>query len=181
MARRASGGGLLNEAKACLAKAKTVEELRQAQAVVLPLEFGLSLQQTAQAIGVSVGWACQLRTRFVREGGASSPTRSKPGGRRRENMSREEEAEFLAPFFEKAKVGGILIVSEIKQALDARLGRKVALASAYNLLHRHGWRKLAPDKRHPQADVAAQEEWKKNSPTSSGKSTGSGKAKGRSG
>ena len=181
MARRASGEEWLNEAKACLAKAKTVEELRQAQAVVLPLEFGLSLQQTAQAIGVSVGWACQLRRRFVREGGASGPSRTRPGGRRRENMSREEEALFLAPFFEKAKVGGILIVGEIKQALDARLGRKVALASAYNLLHRHGWRKLAPDKRHPQADVATQETWKKNSPTSFRKSTGSGKAKGRSG
>jgi hypothetical protein len=49
MARTASGEEWLNEAKACLAKAKTVEELRQAQAVVLPLEFGLSLQQTAQA------------------------------------------------------------------------------------------------------------------------------------
>jgi transposase len=181
MARTASGEEWLNEAKACLAKAKTVEELRQAQAVVLPLEFGLSLQQTAQAIGVSVGWACQLRTRFVREGGVSGGSRPRPGGRRRENMSREEEAAFLAPFFDKAQVGGILIVGEIKQALDARLGRKVALASAYNLLHRHGWRKLAPDKRHPQTDVAAQEEWKKNSPTSSKKSTGSGKAKRRSG
>jgi len=68
-----------------------------------------------------------------------------------------------------------------KQALDVRLGRKVALASAYNLLHRHGWRKLAPDKRHPKADVAAQEAWKKNSPTSSRKSPVNGKAKDPSG
>ena len=95
-------------------------------------------------------------------------------------MTRDEEAAFLAPFFEKAKVGGILIVSEIKQALDARLGRTVALASAYNLLHRHGWRKLAPDKRHPKAEVAAQEDWKKNSPTSSKKSTANGPKKDRS-
>ena len=96
-------------------------------------------------------------------------------------MTREEEAVFLEPFFEKAKSGGILVVGEIKQALDIRLGRTVALASAYNLLHRHGWRKLAPDKRHPKADVAAQEDWKKNFPTSSKKSTVNGKAKDRSG
>ena len=179
MGRRASGGELLEVAKVTLAKAKTVEELRQAQAVVLPLEFGLSLEQTAQAIGVSVG--CQLRTRFVRMGGALGDSRAMRGGRRRENMTRDEEAAFLAPFFEKAKIGGILIVGEIKQALDVRLGRKVALASAYNLLHRHGWRKLAPDKRHPKADVAAQEAWKKNSPTSSRKSPVNGKAKGPSG
>jgi transposase len=181
MARKASGGEWLNEARVCLAKAKTVEELRQAQAVVLPLEFGLSLEQTAQAIGVSVGWACQLRTRFVRGEGVPGYGARRRGGRRRENMTREEEEAFLGPFFEKAKVGGILVVGKIKQALDVRLGRTVALASAYNLLHRHGWRKLAPDKRHPKADVAAQEDWKKNFPTSSKKSTVNGKAKDRSG
>lgn len=169
MGRKASGGEFLEQAKVCLAKAKSVEELRQAQAVVLPLEFGLSLEETAQAIGVSVGWACQLRTRFVRAGGIPGRGRAARGGRRRENLTRDEEAAFLAPFFEKAKAGGILVVGEIKQALDARLGRKVALASAYNLLHRHDWRKLAPDKRHPKADVAAQEDWKKNSPMSSPK------------
>ncbi len=74
-----------------------------------------------------------------------------------------------------------MVVVDIKQALDARLGRTVALASAYNLLPRHGWRTLAPDTRHPQADVAAQEDWEKNSQAASGRSTGSGKATGRSG
>jgi hypothetical protein len=43
------------------------------------------------------------------------------GGRRRENFGRQEEAEFLAPFFEQAKEGGVLIVTS-KQ----RLGRPVA-------------------------------------------------------
>jgi len=81
-----------------------------------------------------------------------------------------EEEEFLAPFLEKAKAGGILVVSEIKRALDQRLNRNVPLCSAYNLLHRHGWRKLAPDKRHPKADIEVQEEWKKNFQTSLPKS-----------
>ncbi len=76
-------------------------------------------------------------------------------------MARDEEAAFLAPFFEKAEVGGTPVVGEIKQAPDVRLGRKVAPAPAYNLLHRHGWRKLAPDKRHPKTGVAAQDGRKK--------------------
>ena len=181
MGRSASGLEVLEKAKACLTQAKTIEELRQAQAVVFPLEFGMTLPQTAQAIGISVGWACRLRTRFVREGETNAPSRAVCGGRRRQNMSREEEAVFLAPFFEEAKVGGVLVVGAIKRALDKRLGRPVALASAYNLLHRNGWRKLAPDKRHPKADVVAQEEWKKNSPTQSRKSTGNGKRQVRSG
>ena len=50
---------------------------------------------------------------------------------------------------------------DIKQALDAHLGRAVALSSVYNVLHRHNWRKLAPDKRHVKADREAQAGWKK--------------------
>jgi hypothetical protein len=80
-------------------------------------------------------------------------------------MSLTEEKEFLAPFLGKARCGGMLVVNEIHRAMEEHLGRKVALASAYNLLHRHGWRKLAPDKRSVEADVQAQEDWKKTSGT----------------
>ena len=90
-------------------------------------------------------------------------------------MSVAEEREFLAPFLESAAAGGVLVVGQIKAALDKRLGREVALASAYNLLHRHNWRKLTPDKRHPQSDPVAQDEWKKNSPKSSPKSAKTGR------
>lgn len=90
-------------------------------------------------------------------------------------MSEQEEREFLAPFLEQAATGGVLVVGQLKAALDKHLGRKVALASAYNLLHRHGWRKLAPDKRHPQSDPLAQEEWKKNSPKRSPPSAKTGR------
>jgi transposase len=159
----------LAQAKARVAKAKTVEELRQAQAVLLPLEFDLTLEQTATAIGVSTGWACRLRTRFIRAGGKRGEDKPTRGGRRRENMTPEEEMAFLAPFFAKGAARGILVVTEIKQALEARLGRKVALASVYNLLHRHGWRKMAPDKRHTKTDPEAQEDWEKNSPNFSPK------------
>ena len=179
MSMMARGHESLEQAKAQLIQAKTVEQLRQAQAVVFPLSYGLSLEQTADILGISVSWTCKLRTRFAR-GEVANPGATREH-RPRQNMSVEAEAEFLAPFFEKASAGGVLAAGEIKRALDARLGRKTALASAYNLLHRHGWRKLAPDKRHPKADVPAQEEWGKNSPTPSQKSPKTGRAKDRSG
>ncbi len=106
MAKKAGGEACLEAAKACLAKAKTVEKPRQAQAVVLPLEYGLSLKPTAQAIGVSVGWACHLRTRFARGEGVPGQGPRRRGGRRRVNMTPAQEAAFLAPFFETAKGGG---------------------------------------------------------------------------
>ena len=160
MARKATGQEVLEKAKAVLAQARTADEMRQAQAVLLPLTLGLSLTQTAEVIGVSKGWACQLRRRFLKEGGRPHPPSR--GGRRRENLSREQEAEFLAPFFDVAQKGGILVVTKVRMALEARLERPVALASVYNLLHRHGWRKLAPDKRHRKSDPPLQEAWKKN-------------------
>ncbi len=95
-------------------------------------------------------------------------------------MSIEEEKAFLLSFFEKAKTGGFLVVNDIKEAMDMRLERHVALASAFNLLHRHGWRKLAPDKRHPQSDIEIQEAWKKNFLPPSPKSTTRGRGKRRS-
>lgn len=179
MSMTARGHEALKQAEAQLIRAKTVEQLRQAQAVILPLSYGLSLEQTAGILGISVSWTCKLRTRFAR--GEMANPEAKRTHRPRQNMSTDEEAAFLAPFLEKASAGGILVVGEIKRALDARLGRKCALASAYNLLHRHGWRKLAPDKRHPKTDVPAQEEWKKNSKTPSRKSTKTGRARSRSG
>ena len=179
MGMAARGHEVLEQAQAQLIQAKTVEQLRQAQAVVLPLSCGLSLEQTAALLGVSVSWTCKLRTRFAR--GEIIESKADRAHRPRQNKNPAEEAAFLAPFIEQARSGGILVVGEIKRALDARLGRKTALASTYNLLHRHGWRKLAPDKRHPKADVAAQDDWKKNSPKSLAKSTGHGRAKARSG
>lgn len=79
MARTAKGLEAVEEAHAAIAAATTVEQLRQAQAVVLPLEHGLSLEATAQMIGRSVGWTSRLRNAFLRGemvGDGSTPPRS---------------------------------------------------------------------------------------------------------
>lgn len=163
MSRPASGDeAVLTKARAAIANARTVEQLRQAQAVVLPLDYGLSLHDTAQVIGVSRGWACQLRRRFMQGKTAGRPDAPARGGRHHQNMTPENEGEFLAPFLAQAAHGGALVVSEIKAALEGHLGRKVALASVYNLLHRHGWRKPAANgRRYPPCDSAAQNGQKK--------------------
>lgn len=170
MARPARGAELLEKAKEALKKARTVEELRQAQAVLLPLVFDFSMAQVASVIGVSRGWACQLRTRFIRSGGLPD-RRCQRGGRRRENMSKEEEAAFLTPFFDKEARCGTLAVSEVKEALDIRLGRKTALATVYNLLHRHNWRKQVVGKHPLPSEVGSQSAREKPSRKRSHEST----------
>lgn len=48
MARPARGAEVLDMTQEMILRAKTIEALRQPQAVVLPLAYGLSLEQTAR-------------------------------------------------------------------------------------------------------------------------------------
>lgn len=175
MARIARGEQSVDRAMQVIANAVTVEQLRQAQAVVLPLRFAMSLQQTAQVTGLSVGWVSKLRNQFIQGKEVGDGTVPARGGRRRQNFTPEEEVAVLKPFLEQARKGGILVVGQIKHDLEEALGHPMSLSSVYTLLHRHDWRKLAPDKHHPQSDPEAQEEWKKNSSKRSKSSAKTGK------
>lgn len=137
MARIPSGTNLLKQANDYLLAATSDEEIIRAKSVLIPLQDRLSLQATADILGVSKFRVCRLRTEFIRSNGIIREKFPR-GGRRNENMSPEEEKVFLAPFVEKSKLG-TLDIHTIKDTLEKRLGRKVALASAYNLLQRHGW------------------------------------------
>jgi transposase len=160
MSRPFKGEEAVADALDVLAKTKSLEQFRQAQAVVLPLCHGLSLEETAQTLGVTPRWVSQLRNRFI-AGDRVSETPSR-GGRHHAYLTEEEEAKLLGSFTEEAARGSLLVVGQIKARLESQMGRPFALSSVYALLHRHGWRKLVPDKRHPQSDPEAQEAWKKN-------------------
>ncbi len=183
MARPATGLSILDMARKQLKEAVTVEELRSAQAVIFPLELGLSMEETGRLIGCSASWACQRRRRLIKQkehAPQEQAVRARPGsGRGRSYLSRDEEKALLLPFIKKASQGGILVVNEIRRALEKKCHRKTAQATVYNLLHRHQWRKLAPDKQHPKSNVEVQEAWKKNFLNSCKTSKKHGKARGQ--
>jgi transposase len=153
---------VVEHAKGLAARAETIEELRCAQAVLLPALLNATLEQTAAALGVgraSVGrYQRKIRKRLTH------PAQLEPqwGGRRHAAMSEEEEREFLEPWAEQSADGGMLVVAPLRAALAQRLGRPVTHSVVYRLLARHGWRKVAPDTRHPKSDPFEQEQWKKN-------------------
>ena len=159
MARLAGGTEFLEAANA-----QTIGELRMAQALLLPLKFGLSLDDTGVALGLSKSWTLRLRKRFGRIQSGEEPPRTRKGLRNRARMTLEAEAALLAPYIEQAKQGGVIIVPPLKAKLEKALGRPLAQSTVYAMLHRHGWRKLAPDQRHPQSDPVAQDSLQKNSP-----------------
>lgn len=166
MARKASGAEHLDAAYALLREAKTVDELRTAQAVLLPLMLGLSIEETALAIGRSKGATCSMRTRFSKVGsGRQRAPRSKRELRNRAHADLVREAEILDEVLMHAESGGIVVIPQLKPAIEAKLNKTIALSSVYRMLARHGWRKLAPDTQHPQGDPQVRDDWKKNSPT----------------
>ena len=164
MARKAGGEDQLESARALLRTAKTADELRAAQAVLLPLELGLSLEQTAKAIGRSVGATCHLRTRYCKVARREREApRSKRELRNRANATVAREAQILDEVLADAMCGGVVVVPPLKEKVEERLGKPVALSTIYRMLARNGWRKLAPDTAHPKGDAAVREDWKKNS------------------
>jgi transposase len=64
-------------------------------------------------------------------------------------------------FLKRAEQGRLLEVSRVKQAYEQVVGHGVPKSTVYRMLGRHGWRKLAPRPRHPQADEARQQAFKK--------------------
>ena len=145
--------------------ATDLRELRCAQSVLLPALMGATLEQTAAILGVGRATVCRLQKSFPppRASRAAAPAR-KWGGRRNCWMTLDEEKEFLSPWLEAAAKGNLLVVAPIRAALAQRLRQPVKASVIYRLLARHGWRKVAPDTRHPKSSPAAQQEWKKNSP-----------------
>lgn len=156
-------------AAALMQAAKTKAEFQRAQAVWLRVSLGLSDEEIATAVGLSANTVRCLHSRFRLRGEAALNGVGR-GGRRRENLTVEQEDEVLRPFLERAAGGGILHVGSIQAVYEEAVGHEVPKSTVYRVLARHGWRKLAPRPRHPKAKAGGQEEFKKNSRRSSKKS-----------
>ena len=154
---------ILEKAAEAIHTTSDAHELRCAQAFLLPYTLGFTLDQVAVIIGKSYATTERLRKEFPFTVSSRNTYRKGWGGRRRQNMTFDEEQAILAPFFERAREGGVLIVTPIKIAYEEKTGRAVAESTIYRMLARHNWRRLAPDTRHPKGNPALQEEYKKNS------------------
>lgn len=162
MARPFTGQAQLQAAREQCHRAKSVKLMRQALAVLLPLEAGLSLEQTAAVLGRTREATCRLRMDFINaQAGRIEKLRPVPRLRANQHQAQAAALDELLP---KAAEGGVVVVPQLKPLLEQKLGKSLCLATVYNMLHRHGWRKLAPDTVHPKGDALAREEWKKNSP-----------------
>lgn len=140
--------------------ARTAREWRRLEAVWLREKLGLSGREVAAALNYKLQTVHAIWHQWTKER-ESLFRRPRPGGRQHAYLTVEQEQQFLAPFFRHATTGGVLTIAEIKKAFELRVNREVSPSTMYRLLHRHGWRKIIPRKRHPQSDPRCQEQAKK--------------------
>jgi transposase len=110
--------------------------------------------------GVSPTTVHRIIARYNRLG-PTAIEQSTKGGRHHEYLTLEQERAFLQPFFARAERGEIATAEQIHQAFEAEVQHEVHLDTIYRLLHRHGWRKLAPRARHPKANQEEQAAFQK--------------------
>src|SRR5438046_2138070 len=139
---------------------RLADHLTRMDFIVLDELGGMAQPAIAAAMGVSLSTV--NRAHMAYDHGGIKALKPKPnGGRKHENMTVAEENALLARFAKTAGAGEMLNVHDLKTAYEKAIGHATSDSTVYNLLHRHGWRKLMPRPHHPKRDLAAQNAFKK--------------------
>ena len=144
-------------------EAQTAKDLRKALAVLLPANLGVSQERAAEVLGIGVATVKRYQGAAYRQAHGLGEPPPGGGGRRNETIPLELEKDFLALWAQRAETGGIVLVQQLREDLQRQAGRRIPMYTMYRILARHGWRKVAPDTKHPKGDPTAREAFKKTS------------------
>jgi transposase len=133
---------------------------RQRIQIVLLRESGMTQPSISAAMGVSLSTVNRTHMAYD-HGGIKALKPKASGGRKRENMTLQRERDLLARFAKAAGAGEMLNIHDLKAAYEGAIGHGTSNSTVYNLLARHGWRKLMPRPFHPKRDAVAQDAFKK--------------------
>ncbi|WP_430231681.1 winged helix-turn-helix domain-containing protein [Nitrosomonas communis] len=134
MAIKSSRTDQLVSAQKLLETAKTAAELRAAQAVLFPLELGMTREQMAKNIGLSVRWTCSQRTRYDRiTRGEEKVPRTKREHQNRAIATLEQEAQILDEVLVGSAQGRAVVATPLKEKIEERLGKRVVLSTIYRM------------------------------------------------
>lgn len=153
MGRKPTGAEVIRKARRSVITAKTVEQLRTAQAVLLPLILGISLADTAQAVGRSRGWVSSQRRRYIQgESQGHLKKKTTKGGRRNQILLKEDELSFvMEACVSKADAvsryrgwsGGVNtneiyapVARYLQKTMEMHRGEPVAMSTVYKLMNR---------------------------------------------
>lgn len=141
---------------------RSLDEHRRIQSIYFRSKYGLGAEQIAEMVGLRLQTIRNLHSAYLRDGEAALQCQG-AGGRRQALLSLEEEEALLTEWEGDGQRGAILEVHRVQQAYEERVGKAVAKSTVYRLLHRHGWRKVAPHAHHPQGNEEQIKWFKKTS------------------
>jgi transposase len=126
------------------------------------LALGWEAQDVAEAVGLTRSSVYRRKAEYLSEG-EETLSSDGWGGRRGGFLSSEQEAQFVAHFEDAAREGRLVTAAAMLAELERRCGESPNPSTLYRILARHGWRKVIPRPRHPQADSERQEAFKETS------------------
>ena len=151
----------IQEINEALKLSKNTFEYIRLQCLMLIAEKNMRLQEISEIVGYNYKSVGNIITKYFKEGLQGMLGENRKGGNKR-NLSVEEEDAFIQPFMKKAEQGKLLIVAKIHLAYEELVGHSVPPSTVYRMLARHNWRKIMPRSKHPKANPADQEAYKKN-------------------
>ena len=130
--------GSLEKLKAALDAASTKAQYQRVLCLWLRAAVGLTVREIALALGWHPSTVCNLHTRYARLGDAvlAQPGR---GGRRRQNLSHEDEYALLRRLRQEAAPNCVINSARVLAAYEKAVGRRVAPSTVSRMLARHGW------------------------------------------
>ena len=129
------------------------------------LALGWKAGDVAEAVGLTRSSVYRRKAEFLKDGESTLFTAGW-GGRRSGVLTEAEEADFVAHFEDAARKGQMVTASAMAAELAKRAGKPASAMTLYRILARHGWRKVVPRPRHPDADPDRQEAFKETSRSS---------------
>jgi transposase len=136
------------------------EQFQRWQSIFLTSK-GLSPAIVAEYVGCTKGTVHQWVYQYNHDGPDGFLLQGR-GGRRFGLLTLDEENYLLEQVRKEAEQGRILTAYAVKVHIEEKTGRAVSKDYLYDVLHRHGWRKVMPRPQYPKADREKQEEFKKN-------------------
>ena len=129
-------------------KIKDIKAYKRLQVMYLRAK-GKTNKEIKEVTGFSIQYITDLVTKYWQRGMDAILVDKRTSNNRR--MSFDEESKFLEQFEDLAEAGQLVTAARIHQEFMKVTAKTCDSSAIYRLLKRHGWRKVKPRPRHPDA------------------------------
>lgn len=134
--------------------------LKRVQCIYFKVKYEKTPEEIGEMVGYNKSYVKQIQADYWKNGDTAFCLKQR-GGRRRENLTINEEKAIVEEFKKRAENAEILEVSKIKEFYESKIGKEVPKSTVYRMLKRQDWRKIAPRPTHPKSNPEAMENFKK--------------------